>query len=206
MSISGDTNGVKRIDTGRRLENAGSGSWSGTGDLIAQRGRVFDERSTNLVEDYETTLALRDAGWECTTNGHCIAHTQLETTVRGLVRQRRRWVRGTVDELRRRGRPDEHTWASVVQIALGAVALPWVYAWIVYAVVVGLVDGQVAPVWLAFSGAIALWQAWTIRPLGFRSMIVAGLLIPELVYGLVRSYWFFTAIGRSFLGSSRSWN
>ena len=175
-------------------------------DLIAERGCVFDERPTNLVEDYETTLALRDAGWACTTNGQCIAYTQLETTVRDLVRQRQRWVRGTVDELRRRGRPDEHTWASVVQIALGAVALPWVYAWIVYAVVVGVTAGEIAPVWLAFSGAIALWQAWTIRPLGRRSMLVAGSLIPELVYGLVRSYWFFTAIGRSFIGRSQSWD
>ncbi len=174
-------------------------------DLIADRGAVFDERATNLVEDYETTLALRDAGWQCTTNAHCIAYTQLETTVRSLIRQRQRWVRGTVDELRRRGRPDQHTWSSVAQIALGAVALPWVYAWIVYAFVVGFTQGAIAPVWLAFSGVIALWQAWTIRPLGRRSMLVAALLLPELLYGLVRSYWFFTAIGRSFIGRSQSW-
>lgn len=174
--------------------------------LIERRGAVFDERPSNLVEDYETTLALRDAGWQCTTNGHCVAYTQLETTVRGLVRQRQRWVRGTVDELRRRGRPDEHTWSSIAQITLGAVALPWVYAWIVYALVVGLTQGAIAPVWLVFSGVIALWQAWTIRPLGRPSMAVAALLIPELLYGLVRSYWFFTAIGRSFIGRSQSWD
>ena len=175
-------------------------------ELIDHRGAVFDERPSNLVEDYETTLALRDAGWQCTTNGHCIAYTQLETTVRGLIGQRQRWVRGTVDELRRRGRPDEHTWSSVAQITLGAVALPWVYAWIVYALVIGLTQGTIAPVWLIFSGVIALWQAWTIRPLGWRSMVVAALLLPELAYGLIRSYWFFTAIGRSFIGRSPSWN
>ncbi|MEM7286782.1 MAG: glycosyltransferase family 2 protein [Actinomycetota bacterium] len=175
-------------------------------DLLEDRGAVFDERPTNLVEDYETTLALRDRGWACTTNSQTIAYTQLETTLRDLVRQRQRWVRGTVDELRRRGRPDRHTWPSVVQIALGAVALPWVYAWITYALAVGLADGRIAPVWLAFTGAIALWQAWTIRPLGRRSMVAAGLLVPELLYGLVRSYWFFTAIGRSFTGRSQSWD
>ena len=174
-------------------------------DLIDLRGAVFDERPSNLVEDYETTLALRDAGWQCTTNAHCIAYTQLETTVRGLVRQRQRWVRGTVDELRRRGRPDRHTWSSIAQIVLGAVALPWVYAWIAYALIIGLTQGAIAPVWLAFSGVIGLWQAWTIRPLGRRSMVVAALLVPELLYGLVRSYWFFTAIGRSFIGRSQSW-
>lgn len=175
-------------------------------DLLSDRGCVFDERPSNLVEDYETTLAIRDAGWTCTTNGDCLAYTDLMPTVGELVNHRRRWVRGTIDELRRRGRPDEHTRLSVFQIAFGVISLPTVYLWLAYAVYGAISTGHVETIWLLFAAGFAAWQAWTIRSMGVPRMIVAAALIPELLFGLVRSYWFYTSIARSFLGTSRSWD
>ena len=151
-------------------------------DLLRDRGCVFDERPSNLVEDYETTLAMRDAGWTCTTNGHCLAYTDLMPTVGALIPQRQRWVRGTVDELRRRGRPDEHTRLSVFQIAFGVISLPWVYLWLAYAVYGALSSGHVEMIWVLFAAAVAAWQAWSIRSMGVTSMLVATALVPELLF------------------------
>ena len=174
-------------------------------DLIRERGHVFDERPSNLVEDYETTLALKDAGWTATCNQHCAAYTDLMPTLRSLVKQRQRWVRGTIDELRRRGWPDSHTRVSVFQILFGIISIPWVYGWLGYSLYVGATRGSFEPVWVVLAIGIALWQAWSIRWLGPWSMLAAATLVPELLFGLVRAYWFFTSIARSYLTKAQAW-
>jgi len=58
-------------------------------------GEVFWEDHANLVEDYETTLALKETGWGVTSNQLCIAYTDLMPTLRELQAQRERWARGT---------------------------------------------------------------------------------------------------------------
>lgn len=77
---------------------SGAGSFyraTALNDLLRQRPDVFEERESNLVEDYETTLALKMLGWRITSNQGCIAYTDLMPTMRMLLAQRIRWVRGT---------------------------------------------------------------------------------------------------------------
>ncbi len=96
--------------------------------LIDWRGEVFWEDHRNLVEDYETTLALKESGWQVTANQLCIAYTDLMPTLRELIQQRERWSRGTVDTLRRRGWT-KYTWHSITTTVLGLFGFAYILGW-----------------------------------------------------------------------------
>ncbi|WP_329218191.1 glycosyltransferase family 2 protein [Streptomyces sp. NBC_01485] len=97
-------------------------------NLIDWRGEVFWEDHRNLVEDYETTLALKESGWKVTANQLCIAYTDLMPTLRELIQQRERWSRGTVDTLRRRGWT-KFTWHTIATMILGCMGFVYIPGW-----------------------------------------------------------------------------
>lgn len=57
----------------------------------------------SLVEDYALTLHLRRSGFEVRAPKRAFAYTDTMPTIRQLWRQRLRWERGTLEELRREG-------------------------------------------------------------------------------------------------------
>jgi cellulose synthase/poly-beta-1,6-N-acetylglucosamine synthase-like glycosyltransferase len=190
---------VQKIEYGRfaatRLRRnvhtmSGAGSFyraAALNDLLDQRPDVFEERESNLVEDYETTLALKMRGWRVTSNQACIAYTDLMPTMRMLLAQRTRWARGTVDEWRRYGWC-QATWLSI----LGAIlSLPETG----YEALVGI---MLAAVWSAYQGL-------SVRHLGWKVVLFEMALIPEFIFNLIRTYWFMRSLVASYLGTARAW-
>ncbi|GIF07860.1 glycosyltransferase [Actinoplanes siamensis] len=173
--------------------------------LIDFRGQVFWEDHRNLVEDYETTLALKERGWKVTANQLCIAYTDLMPTLRELLQQRERWTRGTVDALRRRGWT-KFTWHAIATTVLGLAGAAYILGWgstqLISAATVGFAQRPIFWLLLAFW---MIYPAVMVRSLGWKAMLVEALLLPELVFTVVRTYWLITSILKSYFTRVSSW-
>lgn len=188
---------------------AGAGSFYRTAalqDLVDARGEVFWQHHGNLVEDYETTLALKEAGWRITANQYCVAYTDLMPRLGDLVRQRERWVRGTLDIMRQRGW-NRYTRLSIAQYVLGFVGFAYSMAWIVLWAVQSLAQGAPAgdPLFLSILGAWSVFSAVRVAPLGWKAMLVCALLLPELAFQLIRTYWMSSSLWRSYTSGRAVW-
>jgi biofilm PGA synthesis N-glycosyltransferase PgaC len=190
-----------------RPENWNVGALSSA--FIADRGGIiWDNRS--LVEDYEVTLALRAMHWDCRKSKKFIAYTDLMPNLSMLWRQRLRWQRGTFDELRRYGwtastRPD---WAK--QILHGLLMLAHVAGFAVCFASIGYALWADRPMrvsaWLVVPlGIIACKQAWHIRDMGWRSVLLALLIVPEEAYNLLRHAWWLRGLWLSLRSKQQSW-
>lgn len=173
--------------------------------VIDHRGEVFWENHRNLVEDYETTLTLKERGWKVTANQLCIAYTDLMPTLRELLQQRQRWVRGTVDALRARGWT-RFTWHSIATLILGLLGMAFIVGWgstqLLAAARHGLSQHPVF--WILFAFWI-IYPALRVRSLGWKAMLVEAILLPELVYTLVRTYWLVSSILKSYFTRVPGW-
>ncbi|MEU6348184.1 hypothetical protein ABZ896_02520 [Streptomyces sp. NPDC047072] len=116
---------------------------------------MFWEDHANLVEDYETTLALKEAGWKVTANQHCIAYTDL-----------------TVDTLRRRGWT-KHTWFSITSMVLGFLGFLYTLAWLATWTGVIAHSGFVMdPAWLCLVAFWIVYAAFRTRHLGWKGVLI----------------------------------
>jgi cellulose synthase/poly-beta-1,6-N-acetylglucosamine synthase-like glycosyltransferase len=173
--------------------------------LIDWRGEVFWEDHRNLVEDYETTLALKESGWKVTANQLCIAYTDLMPTLRELIQQRERWSRGTVDTLRRRGWT-KFTWHSIATMIMGLMGFAYILGWGAKQLVLLAVHGfSHQPLLVALFAFWVVYPALRVRNLGWKAMLVEALLIPELVYTVVRAYWLVASILKSYVTRVSAW-
>lgn len=172
--------------------------------LIAARGEVFDRRS--LVEDYEATLALKQARWKITTNEHVLAFTDVMPNLRMLLAQRTRWTRGTVDEWRRYGWC-RATWVSICSMILGLAGLAYSALWITVFAMHLAHGGSFAPDprFLALGGFWMLYQGWAARSLGWRIMLFEALILPETIFGFVHWYWVIKSIAMSYTSRAQAW-
>ncbi|MBN0048115.1 glycosyltransferase family 2 protein [Streptomyces actuosus] len=173
--------------------------------LIDWRGEVFWEDHRNLVEDYETTLALKESGWKVTANQLCIAYTDLMPTLRELIQQRERWSRGTVDTLRRRGWT-KFTWHSITTMIIGLIGFAYIFLWGGRQLAVVAHHGlSHHPLLWALFGFWIVYPALRVRNLGWKAMLVEALLLPELVYTVVRAYWLVSSILKSYVTRVSAW-
>lgn len=173
--------------------------------LLDWRDEVFWEDHSNLVEDYETTLALKESGWKVTANQLCIAYTDLMPTLRELIQQRERWSRGTVDTLRRRGWT-KFTWHSISTMIAGLIGSAYILGWGSTHLVKAAMHGFAhSPLLLALLSFWIVYPALRVRNLGWKAMLVEAILLPELVYTVVRTYWLVSSIVKSYVTRVTSW-
>ncbi|KPH97520.1 hypothetical protein OV450_5813 [Actinobacteria bacterium OV450] len=173
--------------------------------LLDWRDEVFWEDHSNLVEDYETTLALKESGWKVTANQLCIAYTDLMPTLRELIQQRERWSRGTVDTLRRRGWT-KFTWHSISTMIMGLVGSAYILGWgsthLVKAAMHGFAQ---SPLLLALLSFWVIYPALRVRNLGWKAMLVEAILVPELIFTVVRTYWLVSSLVKSYATRVSAW-
>ena len=209
---------LQRIEYGRfaatRLRRnvhtmSGAGSFyraEALNDLLSVRTDVFEERSTNLVEDYETTLALKQRGWRVTSNQQCIAYTDLMPSMRMLLAQRVRWVRGTVDEWRRYGWC-RATYLSMLNMIAGVFGIGYAAVWMTVSIA-GIVahGGMIDSRYFLLATFWALYQGWSVKDMGWRTVLFEVALLPEVAFNLVRNYWLVKSIFTSYLGRAPKWS
>jgi cellulose synthase/poly-beta-1,6-N-acetylglucosamine synthase-like glycosyltransferase len=165
-------------------------------DVVALRGVLFAERMDNLVEDFETTLEVKRMGWECVNNYYCHVQTDLMTTIPELMKQRVRWVHGTINELRRRGWSKE-TWQSILTMWYACLSIPIFYLWVL---LLGLQMMFGNPVlWgFWFLGFVVLFQVLSVHRLGWKMMLLAAMLLPEILFALIRHTWIMVSLVKSY--------
>lgn len=164
---------------------------------------LYQERFDNLVEDFALTLDLKELGWLCTNNMYVVAHTDLMRTLPSLLRQRIRWVRGTIDELRRR-KFRRSSQLSSLTIIFGLCTMPFFYVWPVL-MTISLVQGDVRLTSFWLLALVGAYQAIMTRTMGWKAMLASFILVPDLVYGVIRHCWVISAVVLSVRRKHQSW-
>lgn len=155
------------------------------GALPGRTGEYYDRQA--LTEDMEITLACLTLGYRCVSPPRCATTTELMPTWRDLWRQRVRWQRGAIDNLRSHG--------------VNRVTLPYLgqqlWAVLGFLVIVGypllmglsLAAGLpvvVHPFWLALGALCVIDRVVTVRRAGWRGIVLTLLFLPEMGYDFFR--------------------
>lgn len=187
---------------------SGAGSFyraAALNDILRKRPDVFEERESNLVEDYETTLALKMLGWRVTSNQACVAYTDLMPTMRMLLAQRIRWIRGTVDEWRRYGWC-RATGISIIGMLFSVPGILYAGLWGAVSAHAVILHGAHLDYHYALLAAFwSLYQGFSVRHMGYKAVLFEMALIPEVLFNLVRNYWLLRSVLASYLGRARAW-
>ena len=157
-------------------------------ELLQDRGYIWSE--TCIVEDYETTKALQSRGWLCMTDVKFTAFTDVMTTWKDLVQQRKRWQRGTLEVVFRDYKGQECVRVDRMRQFFAHIMIaPHLLSYLLLAVVAiawnGLQPTPLIVAWLV----MGTFNAWSARRAGLKSALLAGTLIPVELYNFVRYYW-----------------
>lgn len=167
-------------------------------------GEAYDPGA--ITEDSELTLALRTLGYELASPATMTCTTELMPTARDLHRQRVRWYKGMLDNLRAYGlsRVTARYYGQQVMIAVGAVMLLSLLA--MTAVTVALGTFTVVPFWLGVGAVFVAERLVTVWDNGPRARRVAALVVPELCYDLFLQAAFLRACALAAASRDVEWN
>lgn len=163
-------------------------------ELVAARGAVYDPRA--LTEDMEVGLAIKTLGYTLRSPVACSCTTELMPTWKSLDDQRVRWYRGAIENLLTYGvtRVTVSYWGQQLMLLVSAVML-YLY---ISMTVLGLTMGVVgfSPFWSSVGLIFVVERVVTVWKAGWRSRLLALVILPELCYDLYLQRSFFTAITR----------
>lgn len=159
-----------------------------------------------LTEDNELTLALLHLGYEVIAPRGCRLTTEVMETWRALYRQRLRWKRGSLENLRDYGltRVTAQYWGRQLMTLVGIVvsllylaSLGWGLA----------VEGSVHlhPVWLAVTAIFVIERVVTVRSRGFVQMAIAATLVVEMTFDAFLQVVHTKAILDTLMNRERKW-
>lgn len=170
---------------------------TGTGALFRACAlrQVADERSTGrlpgasgvydtlaLTEDNELTLALKALGWRCVSPEECIVETDTMPTLSMLWRQRMRWQRGAIQNLRAHGWNRTTAPYALRQSYMGMTVLVWALLGVMTAASVLSGQFHLVPFWTALGGIFWLERVVSVRRAGPRGVALAAPLVVEAGY------------------------
>lgn len=151
--------------------------------LPGTAGQVYDTLA--LTEDNELTLALKKLGWRLTSPAACTVVTEIMPTWRDLWKQRMRWQRGALENLRHYGfdRTTARYWGQQLGIGLGVLAFQ-AYLWLTVLFLLTGAELQFSAFWCAVGGIFVMERIVTVWKGGWRARSLAVPLIVEMAYDL----------------------
>lgn len=172
--------------------------------LPGPRGAAYDPGA--ITEDSELTLALRTLGYELASPTTMTCTTELMPTAGDLHRQRVRWYKGMLDNLRAYGftRVTARYYGQQAMLAVSAVMLMSLVFLSALTVAVGTF--VVVPFWLAVGAVFVAERLVTVWDNGPRARVVAALVLPELCYDLFLQVAFLRACVLSAAAREVEWN
>jgi len=172
-------------------------------EVVARRGQVYDTEV--LTEDNELTLAVRHLGWQVRSPAACTLSTEVMATWRELYRQRLRWKRGAMENLRQYGltRFTAKHWGYQVVGLTGILVTALYLATLAYGI--GTATMHLQGLWMGVTLIFLAERVVTVRSRGRRPMIVAATLLPEMVYDLFLQATHLKAIADAIIGRRREW-
>jgi len=148
--------------------------------LPGRHGDLYDTLA--LTEDNEMTLAIKTLGWRAVSPKECVVVTEVMTRWGDLFRQRLRWQRGAIENLRHYGlnRTTLPYFGQQVGMTIGLFVL-WAYLLLTALLVVG---GALTfnPFWAGVGLIFVAERVVTVWQRGPRARVVALTLIPEMLY------------------------
>ncbi|MGO9163325.1 MAG: glycosyltransferase [Streptosporangiaceae bacterium] len=162
--------------------------------------------TASLTEDGEITLALKSLGFRCVSPGACTVTTEVMSAVPTWWRQRTRWQRGALDDLRAYG----WTRATAPYIlrqggmALSVAMFALYVAWT--AVTTARYGWHTTPFWAGVTAFFVIERAVTARRAGWRAMLLAALLVPELAYDALQHAVWLTCVAGAALKTKPAWH
>ncbi|GCD90632.1 hypothetical protein NLS1_26380 [Nocardioides sp. LS1] len=140
----------------------------------------------NITEDSELTLAIKTLGHECLSPMECWVSTEVMPTWRSLWRQRVRWQRGALDNLRTYGL----TRVTLPYAARQAFSMIELLFFLTYVALTATAaaHGTLAfsPFWLAVGSTFVLERVVSVRRAGPLAVLVALTMVVEMGYGLFK--------------------
>lgn len=171
-----------------------------------QRGPVAPVYTmASLTEDGEITLALKTLGFRCLSPGECRVTTEIMTTWRSWWHQRTRWQRGALEDLRAYGLTRVTAPYILRQFAMGlSVAVFALY--VVYSLAtIALYGYHTDVLWLSVSGLFIAERVITVRRSGWREVVTAALIFPELFYDAAQHAVWLKCVAGALLRTRTSW-
>lgn len=161
-------------------------------ELPGPAGLVYD--TTALTEDNEITLAIKSLGYRCVSPAGCWVVTEVMPTWRDLWKQRLRWQRGALENLRAYGLTRVTAPYAVQQLGMGVGVLAmWMF--LLLTVLTAGQPQHVRPLWIAVGLIFVAERIVTVRARGPRAMSLAAVMVVEWGYDLflqcvlLRSVW-----------------
>ena len=146
-------------------------------------GQVYD--TVALTEDNELTLAMKTLGWRLTSPAACAVVTEIMPTWGDLWRQRMRWQRGALENLRQYGwtRVTLRYWMQQFGMAFGVLAFQAYLLVMVLSFTLGT-GPRFSVFWTAVGLVFVLERVVTVARAGRRAQALALPLLPEMAYDL----------------------
>jgi biofilm PGA synthesis N-glycosyltransferase PgaC len=173
--------------------------------LPGEAGYVYD--TSALTEDNEITLALKHLGWQLVSPQQCVVYTELMPTIGDLHRQRLRWYRGAVENLRTYGWTPVTRAYWVQQISLLLCTAVFALFIAVTAVDLSLGLMRLSPWWSAASLIFLAERLVTVWRVGTRrGRLLAVSMLPEAAYDLLLQLTFVRAAVHVLRGAPAEWS
>ncbi|MEV4265074.1 glycosyltransferase family 2 protein [Kribbella sp. NPDC049584] len=150
-------------------------------ELPGPHGLVYD--TTALTEDNEITLAIKSLGYRCVSPEDCWVVTEVMPTWRDLWRQRLRWQRGAIENLRAYGLNRVTLPYAVQQLGMG-IGVIAMWSFVLLTVLTAGNGLRVQPLWLSVGLIFVVERVVTVRRRGARPMLLAAVMVVEWAYDL----------------------
>ncbi len=142
---------------------------------------VYDVKAQ--TEDNELTLALKHLGYRCVSPRQCAVGTEVMPSVSRLYLQRLRWQRGAIENISTYG-VTRHTLPYIFKQVLTYLTIAFVPFFWTTLTYTWLSNGQMpwSWLWLGVGGLIVLERVWSVRKGGWKPLLIAATLLPEIIY------------------------
>ncbi|MEW2451220.1 glycosyltransferase family 2 protein [Streptomyces parvulus] len=160
----------------------------------------------SLTEDDEITKAVKTLGYRTMSPAACRVTTEVMTSLPALWDQRLRWQRGALENLRSYGltKVTARYWSQQIMMGLGALAfalyLTFVALQLAYLGALGI-----SPFWTAIGAVFIVEKVVSVWRAGWRSRLLAAVLVIELLYDLFQHAVYFRALTDLVLRREEQW-
>jgi biofilm PGA synthesis N-glycosyltransferase PgaC len=162
--------------------------------------------TSSLTEDGEITLALKTLGYECVSPEECAVTTEIMPTITTLWRQRTRWQRGALEDLRTYGFTRVTTPYILRQGLMGLSVLAFLLWWISAPGIIADYGIHLSWLWTSISVLFVTERVVTVRRAGWKAMMLAFLMLPELIYDLFQhAVWVTSVAGMAVRAKTAEW-
>ncbi len=172
--------------------------------MLPEGTEVYDVEA--LTEDNELTLALKHLGYRCVSPRACLVGTELMPTWSRLFHQRLRWQRGALENLRAYGMTRVTTLYLARQLLmhLSVAFIPFYLTVLLYTVLTQRFPGWLW-FWVAVTGVAVFERVWAAKRGGWRSLLLAALIVPEILYDMFLNVVYVKALIDTVTGARRTW-